>query len=173
MRHSLGYSQGDQNISVSGELPFVHYASAAPAMGLVSTPPFPGHASFQSDDCAEDHYGTSSNDQASVQAIESEVSWPALSNSVILAPQELYLSRHSGDDNVQVFTDPSAFHNFCAETMNTTTFHNSATGMTPSFVLTPRLSSIAPRSAYIRTLAPNGREEPYNSPRSASGRPFS
>ncbi|KAI5994230.1 hypothetical protein EDC04DRAFT_1242522 [Pisolithus marmoratus] len=137
MRHSLGYSQGDENIATSKELSIIHHASAAPAKGLISTFPCCGHAPFQFHGQSEDHDGMSWRDRIPGKAVESEVSWSAPSNLVLPAPPKLYPSDYSGGENAQTSTDMPTFRSFCIGTaMNTTAehiLHDAATGMTSGF----------------------------------------
>ncbi|KAI5994216.1 hypothetical protein EDC04DRAFT_2804966 [Pisolithus marmoratus] len=125
--HPLRYSQIDEKVATSGELPFVHHASAAPTMGFVSTLSFGSHTSSRFDGRIEDPDGTRT-------ALESEVSWSTPSKPVILAPKELYLSDHAGGENAQTPTDLSTPCSFCVETTMDTTvtdiLHDSATGST-------------------------------------------
>ncbi|KAI6046881.1 hypothetical protein EDC04DRAFT_2624744 [Pisolithus marmoratus] len=134
MNQSLGYSQSDEKVATSGELPFVHHASAAPTMGFVSTLPFGSHTSSRFDGRIEDPDGTRRCDRASGEALESDVSWSTPSKPVILAPKELYLSDHSSGENAQTPTDLSTPCSFCVETTMDTTvtdiLHDSATGTT-------------------------------------------
>lgn len=132
-----------RGVQTFGELPFVHHASAGPAIGLLSTLPLRGRALFQFNGQVESHEGTSWSDFASGQTTDSELSWSSSSNPV------------AGNGNIQRSKDLSILRSFCAEaTMNTTAahlFYNSVTGMTSGSIddaaLNLRCNSTALRAA--------------------------
>ncbi|KAI6104478.1 hypothetical protein EDD16DRAFT_1707675 [Pisolithus croceorrhizus] len=137
MRHSSEYPQDDGRVSMFGELPPVHRASAASATGLVSTLPYHGHASFQFDSQAKRYDGNSMSHQPFGQETESEVSLSATSDSVMPLSQKLHPS-YSGGENILPSTNPSTCHSFRAETTTNMAvpqvFHDSAVEVTAGCV---------------------------------------